>query len=71
MDEGFLDDGNTSIGRTRWIPGPIEVGPMGGTKKYGRPRLEVSAFRCRACGRLELVAHQFGQLAVPSEPPGL
>ena len=71
MDEGFLEDsGESSKGRTRWIPGPIEVGLLGGTRKFGKPRLEVTAFRCRSCGVLEMVAHELGKLGPPAGAGG-
>jgi hypothetical protein len=54
LETGFLEDGGESIGRTRWIPGPIEVGPLGGTVKMGKPRYEIQAARCQSCSHLEL-----------------
>jgi hypothetical protein len=55
LEEGFIDDaGEGARGRARWIPGPIEHGPLGGTKRMGKPRLDITAYRCTQCGRLEL-----------------
>ncbi len=55
LQQGFLEDsGESSIGRTRWIPGPIELGALGGTKKMGKPRYDIEAHRCQSCNHLEL-----------------
>lgn len=57
LDEGFVEDaGESSQGYARWIDGPLERGLFGGARRMGRPRLAIAAFRCRACGHLELFA---------------
>ncbi|MFD7729144.1 hypothetical protein ACFV6F_01995 [Kitasatospora phosalacinea] len=57
LDQGFIeDDGQSSQGDARWIPGAVEHGPLGGARRFGRPRLQIDAFRCPACGHLELFA---------------
>lgn len=56
-DEGFVEDmGEASQGYARWIAGPLERGVFGGAKRMGRPRMAITAFRCRGCGHLELFA---------------
>jgi hypothetical protein len=55
LEEGFIeDDGQASRGRARWIPGPLEVGPLGGTRLLGKERYDITAYRCNACGHLDL-----------------
>ncbi len=55
FDPGFIEDtGEAAKGRARWIPGPIETGPFGGTRVMGKDRYDIEALRCRRCGRLEL-----------------
>nr|WP_051056055.1 MULTISPECIES: hypothetical protein [Kitasatospora] len=59
LHQGFLeDDGQDSAGDVRWIPGPVERGPLGGAKRFSRARLQVDAFHCPSCGHLELFARQ-------------
>ena len=55
LSPGFIEDtGQASSGRARWIPGPLELGLLGGTKKWGKDRYDIDAYRCERCGRLEL-----------------
>jgi hypothetical protein len=55
LDVGFIEDtGEAAKGRARWIPGPIQTGPLGGTRVMGKDRYDIEALRCRSCGRLEL-----------------
>ncbi|MFC8723049.1 hypothetical protein [Kitasatospora sp. NPDC057198] len=57
LDQGFIeDDGRDSQGDARWIPGPVEHGPLGGARRFGRARVQIDAFRCPLCGHLELFA---------------
>ncbi len=57
LDEGFLEDsGESSKGYTRWIPGPIEKGLFGGARRFGKDRIDVTAYRCQSCGLLSLYA---------------
>jgi hypothetical protein len=55
LETGFIEDVGKAIGRARWIAGPIKFGPLGGTKVFGKERLDIVAYRCQVCGRLELV----------------
>ncbi len=58
FEEGFLEDtGESGKGRVRWIVGPLELGPLGGTKRFGRTRLELTGRRCGSCGRVDLFAN--------------
>jgi hypothetical protein len=55
LDPGFIEDaGQASQGRARWIPGPIETGLLGGTKRIFKERHDIVALRCSDCGKLEL-----------------
>jgi hypothetical protein len=55
LHPGFIEDtGESSRGRARWIPGPLELGAFGGTKRWGKERYDIEAYRCERCGRLEL-----------------
>ena len=55
LTPGFIEDtGQASLGRARWIPGELEVGPLGGTRLFGKDRYDIDAYRCERCGRLEL-----------------
>ncbi|KUO07880.1 hypothetical protein AQJ58_33545 [Streptomyces sp. DSM 15324] len=57
LEPGFVEDaGDHSRGYARWIPGPLQRGIFGGAKRLGRPRFRTDAYRCRACGHLELFA---------------
>ena len=57
LEEGFIEDmGRGTQGFARWIAGPLKRGVFGGAKRLGRLRREISAFRCRECGHLELYA---------------
>lgn len=53
FEEGFIDD--VSNGRVRWLAGPIKMGVFN-TRKMGRARRIISAWRCGGCNRLELIA---------------
>ena len=55
FEEGFIDD--VSEGRVRWLAGPIEMG-LFNTRKMGRARRLIGAWRCVGCNRLELIAAQ-------------
>jgi hypothetical protein len=68
LSDGFFEDaGEGSRGRLRWIPGPIETGALGGTRRFGKERYDVTAYRCESCGRLEMYVG--GQPAAPLPPP--
>ncbi|MBZ9641491.1 hypothetical protein K8369_19275 [Streptomyces sp. PSKA30] len=57
LEAGFIEDaGDHSNGYARWIPGPLQRGIFGGAKRFGRPRYQIDAYRCPACGHLELFA---------------
>ena len=59
LEPGFLEDaGEGSLGYSRWISGPLVRGPFGGAARFGRPRVPVHAFRCAACGHLDLFARE-------------
>jgi hypothetical protein len=56
---GFLEDKGErgSIAASRvlsWIVGPAETGVFGGARVLGKERHAVSAYRCLACGHLDL-----------------
>ena len=53
FEPGFIDD--VSQGRVRWIEGAVKLG-VWSTRKLGRARRVVEAFRCVRCNRLELFA---------------
>jgi len=56
MKEGYLPEmSQAHTGRTRWIPGPPEVGFLG-LNTRGKEILEVRTFRCAACGYIESYA---------------
>ncbi|MFF4586133.1 hypothetical protein [Streptomyces sp. NPDC001388] len=57
LEPGFVEDsGDHSRGYARWIPGALQRGILGNAKRFGRPRFQIDAHRCRACGHLELFA---------------
>jgi hypothetical protein len=57
LQTGFIEDnGESSRGYARWIPGPLETGLFGGAKRMGKPRWQIDAYRCPQCGHLELFA---------------
>ncbi|MFV2118209.1 hypothetical protein ACE14D_07080 [Streptomyces sp. Act-28] len=59
LEAGFVEDsGEGSKGFARWIPGALERGLFGGAKRFGRPRFQIDAHRCRRCGHLELFARR-------------
>jgi hypothetical protein len=58
LDEGILLDFERGE-RTRavsWVAAPVERSFWWGFKVVGKPRFEVQAFRCPACGYLECYA---------------
>jgi hypothetical protein len=57
LEPGFVEDsGEGSRGYARWIAGALERGVFGGAKRLGRQRWQIDAYRCPACGHLELFA---------------
>ena len=55
LEPGFLEDrGEGSLGYVRWIAGALQTGVFGGAKVTGKKRHAVDAFRCTACGHLDL-----------------
>ncbi|WP_069467386.1 hypothetical protein [Actinacidiphila rubida] len=57
LEPGFVEDsGQGTRGYARWIAGWLQRGPLGNAKRMGRPRWQIEAFRCPACGHLELFA---------------
>ncbi|MBL1075000.1 hypothetical protein JK358_11405 [Nocardia sp. 2] len=55
LEQGFIEDsGEHAKGYARWIPGPLEFGPLGGVKRWGKTRFAVVAYRCVVCAHLEL-----------------
>ena len=57
LEPGFIEDsGQGSQGYARWIAGALERGLFGGAFKMGKQRWVVEAWRCPACGHLELYA---------------
>lgn len=57
LEPGFIEDsGQGSQGYARWIAGALHRGIFGGASKLGKQRWVVEAWRCSACGHLELYA---------------
>ncbi|WP_405581350.1 hypothetical protein [Streptomyces sp. NBC_01190] len=57
LERGFVEDsGEGGRGYSRWIAGPLQLGAFGGAKRRGRQRWQIDAYRCPACGHLELFA---------------
>jgi ribosomal protein S14 len=55
MQGGFLRDLKEHRAEsTYWIAGPIERSFFLGVKVRGKPKGEVQALRCDACGRVDL-----------------
>lgn len=55
LEPGFLEDaGEHSRGYSRWIPGPLEFGILGGAKRFLKQRFAVTAHRCTRCSHVEL-----------------
>lgn len=57
LEPGFLMD--TMYGgrmEGRWAPGKVEKGLLGGVRIPDRGTSTIVAYRCTACGRLELFA---------------
>lgn len=57
MEVGVIPDmthGPALVGS--WQRGAPEKGPFGGLRRLGRERLEITAYRCTACGFLECYA---------------
>lgn len=60
LEPGFLEDtGQAAKGYTRWVQGPLELGPLGGARVMGKPRRTVEAWRCTTCGHLDLFAGDY------------
>jgi hypothetical protein len=58
MQEGYVPElSQAHTGRTRWIPGPPEVGFLG-LNTRGKEILEIRTFRCPDCGYLESYARK-------------
>lgn len=53
LAEGFLLDRGQG-GDSVWVEGAMETGPLGGTRRFGRAKWQVAAYRCARCGHLEL-----------------
>ncbi|WUN35612.1 hypothetical protein OG823_02555 [Kitasatospora sp. NBC_00315] len=59
LEPGFIEDaGEGARGYARWIAGALELGLFGGARRLGRQRWRIEAYRCTACGHLELFALQ-------------
>ena len=58
MEEGFIADRGQGerIKPGSWVKGKAEVTFWSGAKIKGKERIEVTAFRCPRCGRVELYA---------------
>lgn len=57
LERGFIPDtAGAGALQSYWTPGVAEWSRWSGLKLKGRPRLPVTAYRCPACGRLELIA---------------
>lgn len=58
MDEGFvLDRGDLEVRHpASWVSGPPQKSLWLGTKLAGRETLQISSYRCTACGFLESYA---------------
>lgn len=54
LEEGFLEDLAQGNSYGKWIPGPLQLGILGGPKVFGKPRFAIEAWRCTACSHLEL-----------------
>jgi hypothetical protein len=58
LEPGFVEDsGEGSRGYARWIAGPLQRGVFGGARRMGKQRWQIEAFRCPACGHLDLYAN--------------
>jgi hypothetical protein len=56
MEEGYIPEMSSAhTGRSRWIPGPPQVGFLG-LRTQGKEILEIRTFRCPGCGCLESYA---------------
>lgn len=57
LEPGFIRDaGEGAGGDSRWVEGDLERGVLGGAKLMGRPKRQISAYRCPRCWHLELFA---------------
>lgn len=57
LEPGFIEDsGEGTRGYARWIAGTLERGFFGGARRMGKKRWQIEAFRCAACGHLDLFA---------------
>jgi hypothetical protein len=73
LEPGFVQDaGQNSPGYTNWVAGWLRKGFFGGAKVFGKPRLQIDAFRRVKCSHLELfvrVPRQGTELAEPEPEP--
>ena len=59
LEVGFLRDkmeGGVAPGA--WVEGPPKSSFWTGTVTSGRDQIEIQAYRCRKCGRIELYARE-------------
>lgn len=64
MTEGFItDQGHGIIVVPNWVEGPPRTSSWVGVRIGGRPKSQVSTWRCRRCGFLENYATQEPNLA--------
>jgi DNA-directed RNA polymerase subunit RPC12/RpoP len=57
LQPGFVDDsGRGAYGYTSWIEGVLQRGVFGHAKRGRRTSRQTDAYRCPACGHLELFA---------------
>lgn len=57
MEDGFImDEGYGTVHASRWVEGPPEKSVWTGTKTSGRNKVQVTTYRCTACGYLESYA---------------
>ena len=59
MEVGVIPDvAHGRIFVSSWQRGVAEKGPLGGLKRMGKTRYEITAYRCTSCGYLESYAPQ-------------
>ncbi|HYE95965.1 MAG TPA: PF20097 family protein [Rubricoccaceae bacterium] len=59
MTEGFLlDEGQSTKNQAVWVDGPPEKSVWGGVKYSKRRKLPLTAYRCVACGFVDLYARE-------------
>jgi predicted nucleic-acid-binding Zn-ribbon protein len=57
MEDGFIkDEGYGTVHASKWVAGPPEKSFWTGTKTSGKQQVQVSTYRCTACGYLESYA---------------